>query len=82
MLKCLTIIEYNSSITLYAVAGYDSFLWQDGSAYLEYYTEVLKFIHGSYRLNRKKRPPFSQNLLSFPVMLHYCVNRVNGKNTF
>lgn len=35
-----TIIKYNSSITLYAVAGYDSYIWQDGSTYLEYYTEV------------------------------------------
>ena len=35
-----TIIEFNSSITLYAGAGYDSYLWQDGSTSLEYYTEV------------------------------------------
>ena len=35
-----TIIEFNSSITLYASAGYDSYLWQDGSTSLEYYTEV------------------------------------------
>ena len=35
-----TIIEYNSGITLDAGAGYDSYIWQDGSTSWEYYTEV------------------------------------------
>lgn len=35
-----TVIEYNSSITLYADLGYDSYVWQDGSKLTDYYTNI------------------------------------------
>ena len=35
-----TFIEYNSSITLTAPPGYDNYIWQDGSTFWEYYTEI------------------------------------------